>query len=255
MERKDRAPLSPAAERKRKSRARQTGEKKEEVKAKETTTRKEARRKRTAEEKDEDNHKRQTARSARPPEKREEDNHKRQTARGTRSSKAKEEEKKERRNEWAGRSPQKKEEHNAKRREVREERTPEQVEAEKAEDRARTTGLRQARKSTTLDRAGKFDTTKLWEVPGRDFLFDRFQDDPQSSVLLWYANNGSWWEREPKMCIAWLRFYNELDRELKLEASAGAADADVAKQHELCGLNVFKDEAGVTVRVACYLLQ
>ena len=237
MERKDRAPLSPAAERKRKSRARQTGEKKEEVKAKETTTRKEARRNRTAEEKDEDNHKRQTAR-------------------GTRSSKAKEEEKKERRNEWAGRSPQKKEEHNAKRREVREERTPEQVEAEKAEDRARTTGLRQARKSTTLDRAGKFDTTKLWEVPGRDFLFDRFQDDPQSSVLLWYANNGSWWEREPKMCIAWLRFYNELDRELKLEASAGAADADVgAKKHELCGLNVFEDEAGVTVRVACYLLQ
>ena len=49
--------------------------------------------------------------------------------------------------------------------------------------------------------------------------------------------------------------YNELDRELKLEASSGAADADVTKQHELCGQNVFEDEAGVTVRVACYFLQ
>jgi len=233
MERKDRAPLSPAAERKKKSRARQTGKKKGEVKAKETTRRKEARRNRTAEEKDEDNHKRQTAR-------------------GTRSSYAKEEEKKERRNNWAGRSPQTKEKHNERRRAVREERTPEQVANENAEMKDRVQGLRQARKSITLDRAGKFDTTKLWEVPGRDFLFDRFQDDPQSSVLLWYANNGSWWLREPKMCIAWLRFYNELDRELKLKASAGAADADVTKQHEeLCGLSVFKDEAGVVVRSYC----
>jgi hypothetical protein len=54
------------------------------------------------------------------------------------------------------------------------------------------------------------------------------------------------------MCIAWLHFYNELDRELKLEASTGAADADVTKQYELCGLNVFEDKAGVVVRVACY---
>jgi hypothetical protein len=234
MERKDRAPLSPAAERKKKSRARQTGEKKKEVKAKDTTTRKEARRNRTAEEKDEDNHKRQTAR-------------------GTRSSYAKEEEKKERRNNWAGRSPQTKEKHNEKRRAVREERTPEQRANENAEMKDRVQGLRQARRAVKSAQSGKFDATEVWEVPGRDFLFDRFQDDPQSSVLLWYANNGSWWEREPKMCIAWLRFYNELDRELKLEASAGAADADVTKQHEeLCGLSVFKDEAGVVVRVACY---
>ena len=233
MERKDRAPLSPAAERKKKSRARQTGEKQGEVKAKDTTRRKEARRNRTAEEKDEDNHKRQTAR-------------------GTRSSYAKEEEKKERRNNWAGRSPQTKEKHNEKRRAVREERTPEQVANENAEMKDRVQGLRQARRTVKSAQSGKFDTTKLWEVPGRDFLFDRFQDDPQSSVLLWYANNGSWWLREPKMCIAWLRFYNELDRELKLEASAVAADADVTKQHEeLCGLSVFKDEAGVVVRSYC----
>ena len=141
---------------------------------------------------------------------------------------------------------------NAKRREVREERTPEEAEEEKTEQMARMTGLRQTRRAVKSAQSGKFDATEVWEVPGRDFLFDRFQDDPQSSVLLWYANNGSWWEREPKMCIAWLRFYNELDRELKLKASAGAADADVTKQHEeLCGLSVFKDEAGVVVRSYC----
>jgi hypothetical protein len=131
---------------------------------------------------------------------------------------------------------------NAKRREIREERTPGEAEEEKAEDRARTTGLRQARKAAKSAQSGKFDTTMLWEVPGRDFLFDNFQDDPESSVLLWYADNGSWRDREPKMCTAWLKFYKELDRELKLEASASAADADVTKQH-------------VMVRVACYLLQ
>ena len=241
MERKDRAPLSPAAERKRKSRARQTGEKKEEVKAKETTTRKEARRKRTAEEKDEDNQKRQTARSARPPEKREEDNHKRQTARGTRSSKAKEEEKKERRNEWAGRSPQKKEEHNAKRTKVREERTPEQVETENADAKESMRGLRQARKAITLDRAGNFDTTMLWDVPGRDFLFDNFQHSPELSVKLWYANNGSWRDREPQMLTACLRL---LDKHCStIDDNGGDADDADASKQKLLGLNALCRES------------
>ena len=95
-------------------------------------------------------------------------------------------------------------------------------------------GLRQARKSITLDRAGKFDTTKLWEVPGRDFLFNYFQDDPELSVLLWYANNGTWRDREPQMLTACLRL---LDKHCStIDDNGGDADDADASKQKLRGL-------------------
>ena len=133
---------------------------------------------------------------------------------------------------WAGRDPKTKEEHNAKRKKVKETRTPEQVETENAKAKESMRGLRQARKSITMDQAGSFDTTKLWEVPGRDFLFNYFQDDPELSVLLWYANNGTWRDREPQMLIACLRL---LDKLCSIVNDNGG-DADSAKQ-KLHGLN------------------
>jgi hypothetical protein len=163
---------------------------------------------------------------------------------------------------------------NAKRRGVREKRTPEEVEAENAAVRESMRGLRKARGEIAVSRAGKFNTTKVWEVPGRDYLFSHFEDDPESAVLLWHANTGSWWEREPKMCIAWLHFYRELDRELDPdfykehdrepdpEASADAADdaehpLEDKEMDDACDekedLGVFEDEAGVLVRALVLL--
>ena len=168
---------------------------------------------------------------------------------------------------------------NAKRRDVREKRTPEEVANENAEMKDRVQGLRKARRVIELSQAGKFDTTKLWEVPGRDYLFTNFEDDLQSSVLLWHANTGSWWGREPKMCIAWLHFYRELGRELDPdfykepdpepdpEASADAADVTEHPSEdegmddgcneirETEGLGVLEDEAGVLVRALSLLHQ
>ena len=168
---------------------------------------------------------------------------------------------------------------NAKRRDVREKRTPEEVANENAEMKDRVQGLRKARRVIELSQAGKFDTTKLWEVPGRDYLFTNFEDDLQSSVLLWHANTGSWWGREPKMCIAWLHFYRELGRELDPdfykepdpepdpEASADAADvtehpSEDEEMDDGCneireteGLGVLEDEAGVLVRALSLLHQ
>ena len=159
---------------------------------------------------------------------------------------------------------------NAKRRDIREKRTPEEVVNENAEMKDRVQGLRKARRVIELSQAGKFDTTKLWEVPGRDYLFTNFEDDLQSSVLLWHANTGSWWGREPKMCIAWLHFYRELGRELDPdfykepdpepdpEASADAADvtehpSEDEEMDDGCneireteGLGVLEDVASVT---------
>jgi hypothetical protein len=204
-----RAPLSPAAERMRKSRARQSDKKKDKVKAKDTTARRETRQKRTAEEKAEDNHNRQKAR-------------------GTRSSKAKREQKKRRRDAWAGRDPKKKEAHNAKRKKDREKRTPEQVEAENAKAKESMRGLTQARKGIVLDLAGSFETTKLWEVPGIDYVFDDFQDNPDSSTLLFYGDNGTWRDREPKMLIAWMRLFRKLIS--TMIDIGGDANTDCAKQ-------------------------
>ena len=168
---------------------------------------------------------------------------------------------------------------NAKRRDVREKRTPEEVANENAEMKDRVQGLRKARRVIELSQAGKFDTTKLWEVPGRDYLFTNFEDDLQSSVLLWHANTGSWWGREPKMCIAWLHFYRELGRELDPdfykepdpepdpEASADAADVTEHPSEdegmddgcneirETEGSGVLEDEAGVLVRALSLLHQ
>jgi flagellar biosynthesis GTPase FlhF len=204
-----RAPLSPAAERMRKSRARQSDKKKDKVKAKDTTARRETRQKRTAEEKAEDNHNRQKAR-------------------GTRSSKEKREQKKRRRDAWAGRDPKKKEAHNAKRKKDREKRTPEQVEAENAKAKESMRGLTQARKGIVLDLAGSFETTKLWEVPGIDYVFDDFQDNPDSSTLLFYGDNGTWRDREPKMLIAWMRLFRKLIS--TMIDIGGDANTDCAKQ-------------------------
>jgi hypothetical protein len=109
----------------------------------------------------------------------------------------------------------------------REKRTPQQVETENGKRKEFMGGLRRARKATVVNQAGSFDGTKLWEVPDRDYLFTDFQNDPELSVLLWYANNGSWRNREPWMLFAFLRLLD------KLRCSS---DDDEDSEDKLCNL-------------------
>ena len=129
-----------------------------------------------------------------------------------------------------------KEEQNKHKRDRREKRTPEEVENDKAEDRARHRGLRRARREIALERAGRFNTSMLWEVPGNDYTLGEFVNFPESAALLWHANTGCWWEREPKMCIAWLHLYNKLDHARKVEVSADAVNATERKMRGLVAL-------------------
>ena len=129
-----------------------------------------------------------------------------------------------------------KEEQNKHKRDRREKRTPEEVENDKAEQRARMTGLRRARREIALERAGRFNTSMLWEVPGNDYTLGEFVNFPESAALLWHANTGCWWEREPKMCIAWLHLYNKLDHARKVEVSADAVNATERKMRGLVAL-------------------
>ena len=137
-----------------------------------------------------------------------------------------------RRNDYA----KSKEDHNAKRKKRSEKRTPERVETENAAARESMRGLRRARRGIALERAGRFNTSMLWEVPGNDYTLGEFVNFPESAVLLWHANTGCWWEREPKMCIAWLHLYNKLDHARKVEVSADAVNATERKMRGLVAL-------------------
>jgi hypothetical protein len=105
--------------------------------------------------------------------------------------------------------------------------TTEKKEAAKARDTSSRREARQARKATAVNQAGSFATTELWEEPGWDYKFKDFQDDPELSALLFYANNGSWRNREPQMLTACLRLLDKL---------RDSINDDADSEHKLCNL-------------------
>ena len=113
------------------------------------------------------------------------------------------------------------------RREARLLRTMQQVEAENAKQKESMEGLRQARKAIAVNQAGSFATTELWEMPGRDYKFEYRQDDPELSVMLFYANNGSWRNREPLMLFAYLCLLDKL---------RDSINDDADSERKLCNL-------------------
>jgi len=59
-------------------------------------------------------------------------------------------------------------------------------------------------KQRQRDKSCTFDETKVWEMPGKDYNHENFEDYPQVAAQLWYDNNGSWKDREMKWLIAYL---------------------------------------------------
>jgi hypothetical protein len=111
--------------------------------------------------------------------------------------------------------------------EYRKRMTAEKKEAVKARNTSSRREARQARKATAVNQAGSFATTELWEEPGWDYKFKDFQDDPELSALLFYANNGSWRNREPQMLTACLRLLDKL---------RDSINDDADSEHKLCNL-------------------
>jgi hypothetical protein len=106
---------------------------------------------------------------------------------------------------------------------------------------------RGAEKKEEIPRADSFATTKLWDVPGRDFLFKDFQNDPELSALLWHANNGGWRDREPRMLFAYLGLHKKLVREKNGDEVAEGADVAESRIRRLCGLNIERLEDRVSL--------
>ena len=131
--------------------------------------------------------------------------------------------------------------------EYRKRMTAEKKEAVKARNTSSRREARQARKATAVNQAGSFATTKLWDVPGRDFLFKDFQNDPELSALLWHANNGGWRDREPRMLFAYLGLHKKLVREKNGDEVAEGADVAESRLRRLCGLNIERLEDRVSL--------
>ena len=92
-------------------------------------------------------------------------------------------------------------------------RSESQVKADKSKQRARMRKLRMGRTAVELARRGKFHKTKCWQEPGKGYSFHKFQQNPETSALLWYGNNGSWRNRE----IKWLRAFIQVARKIQCE--------------------------------------
>jgi hypothetical protein len=129
------------------------------------------------------------------------------------------------------------EDNTAARRKTRADRAPEQVEAENSQLKERMRRLRRARKAVELAQAGDFEKTKMWEVPGRDYKLKHFTDDPESSVLLFYANSGSWRDRASRMLVAWLHVCDKLVCEMDDAEDAAGAEQAEKKLRGLCALS------------------
>ena len=115
-------------------------------------------------------------------------------------------------------------------------RTPEEVEAEnKAKEGARRS--MRAKKAVELAQGHDFAKIKMWEVPGRDCKFKHFADNPELSVLLFYANNGSWRDRVSRMLVAWLHVCDKLVCELDDAKDATGVKLAEKKLNGLCTLS------------------
>ena len=116
-------------------------------------------------------------------------------------------------------------------------RTPEEV--AEAENKAKEGARRsmRAKKAVELAQGHDFAKIKMWEVPGRDCKFKHFADNPELSVLLFYANNGSWRDRASRMLVAWLHVCNKLICEMDDAKDAAGAKQAERKLRGLCTLS------------------
>jgi hypothetical protein len=114
-------------------------------------------------------------------------------------------------------------------------RTPEEVEAENTAKEGARRSMR-AKKAVELAQGDDFAKIKMWEVPGRDCKFKHFADDPELSVLLFYANNGSWRDRASRMLVAWLHVCDKLVGELDDAKDARDATGIKLAEKKLNGL-------------------
>jgi len=56
-----------------------------------------------------------------------------------------------------------------------------------------------------------FQGTQVYDIPGKDYLHEMFEDHPEVAVQLWYDNNGSWRDRELKWLVGYLHAVDYLE--------------------------------------------
>ena len=88
--------------------------------------------------------------------------------------------------------------------------SPEERARANAKDRLR---MRKSRAKQRRERESKNCTidTPVWEIPGKDYEYNEFEKHPEVAIQLWYDNNGSWRDREPKWLAGYLHAVNCLE--------------------------------------------
>ena len=107
----------------------------------------------------------------------------------------------------------------------------------KKKQRRKEQALEKEHKMKALE---KVNAAKVWDRPGKDYNLADFAQNPETAVLLWHANTGSWRDREPK----WLFGYVHLRNKLK-------AGGDVETLSKLNSIYQESIEDGVSLMRVC----
>ena len=73
--------------------------------------------------------------------------------------------------------------------------------------RRKKKALEKEHKMKALERV---NAAKVWDRPGKDYNLADFAQNPETAVLLWHANTGSWRDREPKWLFGYVHLRNKL---------------------------------------------
>jgi len=95
-------------------------------------------------------------------------------------------------------------------------RSAEKKALDNAKDRLRMRKERAIAKQLRVGQSCTFEDTPVSDIPGKDYNHAFFEDNPEVAVQLWYDNNGSWRDREPKWLAGYLHAVDYLE-EKKME--------------------------------------
>ena len=82
---------------------------------------------------------------------------------------------------------------------------------ENAKDRLYKRKERAYTRQMRVGQSCTFQDTLVSDIPGKDYSHAFFEDHPEVAVQLWYDNNGSWRDREPKWLAGYLHAVDYLE--------------------------------------------
>ena len=90
-------------------------------------------------------------------------------------------------------------------------RSQEEKARDNLKDRVQKSKARAHANQLRVGQSCTFQGTQVYDIPGKDYLHEMFEDHPEVAVQLWYDNNGSWRDRELKWLVGYLHAVDYLE--------------------------------------------